>query len=244
MMKEKSVMLPTKKFAGNRYEIAAWARGQRTIYYVEFGSYQGEWLLVGRDDEKREYHVYKGDYGSCSGCDAYEARLGYGDEESLENQIAFGREYDSFIEVPAQTAANLSANGRLGQVFPANIRDDYGDMDLPEAVRDISTAVKIEEGVPIALADILETKNQEIKQRALKLFGYERFVAEAKPETVHADGDDSLIKVGDIAFLYVKDGSTPRRYLLRVPPQMRRVREAKAWTFGLRENEYAPLIET
>jgi hypothetical protein len=55
---------------------------------------------------------------------------------------------------------------------------------------------------------------------------------------------DALIDVGGIRFLLVKDSSTDRRYLLCVPDDMQRVRQAKAWTFNVREEEYAPLIET
>jgi hypothetical protein len=33
-------------------------------------------------------------------------------------------------------------------------------------------------------------------------------------------------------------------YWLRVPPQTRTATEAVAWTFGLSEQEYAPLIQT
>jgi hypothetical protein len=37
---------------------------------------------------------------------------------------------------------------------------------------------------------------------------------------------------------------TIKEYFLRVPPNMMRARQAVAWTFGLSEEEYAPLAET
>src|SRR5688572_24122528 len=64
-------MSMTDSFDGNRYEIVAWARNQKPVYYHEFGGYTGEWLLVATN-EAETYHLYKGWYGSCSGCDAYE----------------------------------------------------------------------------------------------------------------------------------------------------------------------------
>jgi len=48
----------------------------------------------------------------------------------------------------------------------------------------------------------------------------------------------------DIAFLQVKDSSSGKIYFLKVPPDMRSLQEAKAWTFGLEEDEYDPTIET
>jgi hypothetical protein len=39
------------------------------------------------------------------------------------------------------------------------------------------------------------------------------------------------------------DGSR-KRYFLRVPPDMRKPRQAVAWTFGINPGEYAPDEET
>jgi hypothetical protein len=35
-----------------------------------------------------------------------------------------------------------------------------------------------------------------------------------------------------------------RRYILRVPPDVRTAREGVAWTFGVDSGDYRPLIET
>jgi hypothetical protein len=35
-----------------------------------------------------------------------------------------------------------------------------------------------------------------------------------------------------------------KRYFLRVPPTMRKAREAVAWTFNMTADEYAPMVET
>ncbi|SRR5579884_25540 len=47
-----------------------------------------------------------------------------------------------------------------------------------------------------------------------------------------------------LAFVYVVDRSTGQPALLRVPPQMRRAREAVAWTFGIDEPDWHPAVET
>jgi hypothetical protein len=96
----------------------------------------------------------------------------------------------------------------------------------------------------ITKEDILACRNQEVKQKALKLYGYERFVEETGSKEIHRTGEDALIDVGGIRFLFVKDSSTDRRYLLRVPDDMERVRQGKAWMFNVREGEYSPLVET
>lgn len=226
------------------YEIVAVARGQKPVLYNEFGSYQGEWMLLAKDAD--QFYVYKGWYGSCSGCDALQAE----DVDSpcdIEKALAFvngDKDYRAFIEIPLTTALNLSRNGRLLQVLPANIRSEYSDIGLDQFAGDCEVAIKLECADDITVGDVIKARNQELKQRALKQFGYERFVAEAQIETIDEDGENKLLKGGDIVFAYVKDSSTPRRYLLRVPADMVRVKQAIAWTFGMNEAQYNPIMET
>lgn len=237
----------TDVFLGRNYEIVAWGRHQEPVYYHEFGSYSGEWLLVAVD-QAGIYHVYKDWFGSCSGCDAYEAEFSYDEQITREKAAGFVEQYLSFIEVPPTIMRNLAESGRIGAVFPANIRDEYSDIDYDDAVKDITAIVKLREGLSFAAHEVLEITNQEIKQRALRSVGYDRFIAEVDAKELHRDGRDRLIAVGEgdreVIFLDLQDFSTSRRYLLRVPPGLKRVREAKAWTFSLQEEEYAPLIET
>lgn len=238
-------MSQTETFKGDSYEIVAWARGHRVLYFVMFGSYQGEWMLLSRDDA--QYYIWKGSYGSCSGCDHYQGWHNY-DEDGITREKAaeFASEYDPFVEVPASTMRNLAANDTLRQILPLNVREGFSDddIDYDEAAREFTTLVKLDEGVPITVEDVLLTKNQETKRRALDAVGPERFIAESGAEEIARDGEDSLIRVRDHVFLHVKDSSTPRRYLLRVPPDATDVRGAKAWTFGLTAQQYRPAVET
>jgi len=51
--------------------------------YEESGSYQGEWVAVGKDNYNIWYYK-RGSYGSCSGCDWYK---GINDKEGAINYI-------------------------------------------------------------------------------------------------------------------------------------------------------------
>lgn len=53
------------------------ANGLKVVEFKEFGSYQGTWIA--KLDDGR---VIEGSYGSCSGCDAFQAEFdSYGDTE-------------------------------------------------------------------------------------------------------------------------------------------------------------------
>lgn len=45
-------------------------------------------------------------------------------------------------------------------------------------------------------------------------------------------------------YVQVQDASTPRQYLLRVPPRIRTAAEAVAWTFNCSTKKYQPIKET
>lgn len=240
-------MSEIEKFEGRRYEIYAWFLGHKIITYVEFGSYQGEWAMVSADDS--QYFIWKGHYGSCSGCDSFESEMrGYDDDQPWTRDnpkvIEFCKGERPTIEIPKDTMKNLVISGNMKTVFPANFRDEYSEIDLDRLVDDTIFEVKLREGMDITVSDVIACKNQETKQRMLRHVGYERFVEEAKPDVLDRDGENQLLRVGDIVFAYVKDSSTPRRYLLRVPPQMVRVKQAIAWTFDVPEHLYSPLVES
>lgn len=76
------------------YELALEAAGCDVIEYVVFGSYQGEWLALVNHAGHRG--VVEGSYGSCSGCDAFEAEFGWNDDERDDYQErlkSFGEGY-------------------------------------------------------------------------------------------------------------------------------------------------------
>jgi hypothetical protein len=215
------------------YREVATFNGQRPLFYQEFGSYQGEWVLFALGDE--DYVIYRDWYGSCSGCDSLQADCPRTQEQAEE----FARAYRPFCEIPRLTASKLAQNGTFETVFPANFRDG-GGVDLEGVVDEIETLVKLEEELPVTAEDAWRAKSQETRRRVLEKLDVQKLIDSVR----EIDGDDSLVVINKEVYLWLKDSSTPRRYLLRVPPEMKRVREAKAWTFGLSEDEYAPLIET
>ena len=143
---------------------------------------------------------------------------------------------------------------------------------LKRYTQDLETKIKLEMRYPITFGDIEKTENLELRERILQEFGYENYVREGFkkgkisyliiedqifqynnpgssfyriPGGYFNNQDDKIIFLTeDITFLQVKDSSTGKRYFLKVPPDMRSVQEAKAWTFGLEKEEYDPEIET
>lgn len=72
------------------YSEALEKAGCKILDFKEFGSYQGTWLaFVEYNGEKG---IVEGSYGSCSGCDAFQAKFDYGDEPTEEN----GKYYKSY----------------------------------------------------------------------------------------------------------------------------------------------------
>ncbi|MEB0287206.1 hypothetical protein QN355_11640 [Cryobacterium sp. 10S3] len=80
------------------------------IFQREIGSYQGEYIVVTRDESAR-YFFYIGSYGSCSGCDFLEGE----------------RDYDGFIEY--KTALDYVAESKPQYVMPAMLLKSL-DTDL------------------------------------------------------------------------------------------------------------------
>lgn len=204
---------------------------------------QGEWILVAKDE--KNYYLYKEWFGSCAGCDAYHSYFEYKEKFEIKFAKQFAKEYFPFLKADMKEFLYFIKERKLKSIFPANIKDVYSDINYDDALIEITGSVLLEEGLPIKLDDILKTKNAELKHKLLTTFGYEEFLKVSKYSVIDENGDDQLIKIEpDIYFAYVKDASTPRKYLLRVPPNMRGIKQAIAWTFNMRENEFRPLVET
>lgn len=107
---------------------------------------------------------------------------------------------------------------------------------------------------PLTFSLIEAEPNAEIRRVLIERFGLENYLREGRVVKLHQDGCGILYRMNmendePIIVVRVKN-STPepdgtiKEYFLRVPPNMVRARQAVAWTFGLTEEEYAPLIET
>ena|ERR1700758_3187389 len=77
------------------YQTALEAAGAEVHAFQEFGDYQGTWLAKVTYDGETGW--IEGSYGSCSGCDAFEAEFdySYGDEDNdyQERLKLFGESY-------------------------------------------------------------------------------------------------------------------------------------------------------
>ncbi|MGW2014764.1 DUF6745 domain-containing protein [Streptomyces sp. NPDC001927] len=101
---------------------------------------------------------------------------------------------------------------------------------------------------------IRSEENAELRRVMLEFYGYERYLAESGAQPVARDETGVLWRIElvddeDVVMVEVVN-STPepdgtfRTYWLRVPPRTRTAREGVAWTFGLAESAYEPLVQT
>lgn len=125
-------------------------------------------------------------------------------------------------------------------------RSTYDDMTTKE--KDIENS--IDEALLLIREDatakeILNAKNAEIRRYLIKRIGYEKIKNDVDATVIHEDGDNQLLKFGNgEMYVKVKDTSTERDYLLFVQGNHKTCKSAIAWTFGLKEEEYNPIIES
>lgn len=101
----------------------------------------------------------------------------------------------------------------------------------------------------LTAADIMRCRNIEIRQYLLQEYGFERFMSEIGGKVIHLDGTSKLIAIewgnGEgVRAVRVKDSTTGKYYLLRVPPTVKTCKEAVAWTFDVNVKDYVPKVET
>jgi hypothetical protein len=88
------------------YQTAMEAAGAVIHAYESFGDYQGSWYA--KVTYNGETGWVEGSYGSCSGCDAFEAEFGwsYEDEPNVQERLAeFGRSYLTVVTPQEQQVA-------------------------------------------------------------------------------------------------------------------------------------------
>ncbi|MBT8493018.1 MAG: hypothetical protein KJO07_08160, partial [Deltaproteobacteria bacterium] len=101
--------------------------------------------------------------------------------------------------------------------------------------------------------DIIDEPNLFLRQLMLERFGTKKFFAAIGARQIAKDATgtlyridahtESLVVVRVTNSTMEPDGSF-KEYFLRVPPSMTSAQQAVAWTFGLEEHEYAPVVET
>ncbi|MGW8762830.1 DUF6745 domain-containing protein [Streptomyces sp. NPDC055815] len=101
---------------------------------------------------------------------------------------------------------------------------------------------------------IREEENAELRRVMLEYYGYDRYLAVSGARHEHSDetgvlwrialADDEDVVMVEVVNSTPEPDGTHRTYWLRVPPTTRTAREGVAWTFGLRPEEYEPLVQT
>ncbi|MEU9704745.1 DUF6745 domain-containing protein, partial [Streptomyces sp. NPDC047981] len=101
---------------------------------------------------------------------------------------------------------------------------------------------------------IRSEENAELRRVMLEFYGYERYLAESGAQPVARDEsgvlwrielvDDEDVVMVEVVNATPEPDGTFRTYWLRVPPRTRTAREGVAWTFGLTEAAYEPLVQT
>lgn len=102
------------------------------------------------------------------------------------------------------------------------------------------------------------TENAEVRRVLIEIYGWQKYLRSFGTKVFHEDKygklyrrepkslgqfDEPLMAVEVVNSTAEPDGSY-KRYLLRVPPSMQRAKQAVAWTFGLREEDYDPEKES
>jgi antitoxin component YwqK of YwqJK toxin-antitoxin module len=106
------------------------------------------------------------------------------------------------------------------------------------------------QSMQLSAKDVLGMKNATIRRICLEELGYARFLAQVDHQIIEKDGEYELVRIDwhereePICLVKVKCPSTGAFYTLRVPPRVQTVKEAIAWTFGLKSGEYRPEKET
>lgn len=103
----------------------------------------------------------------------------------------------------------------------------------------------------ITAVEALKEENLELRRCACEILGWAAILRELDPTVIDKDPDPQIgelleVDIPDIGtekYLRVLCG-TGREFALPVPPDMKRARQANAWTYGLDESEYNPEIRT
>jgi len=105
---------------------------------------------------------------------------------------------------------------------------------------------------PPSALQILNLKNAEIKSHFLNDYGrgIKRFLIDLNAIVEHIDGTAKLARIfvgrynEPLTYIIVKDISSKKYYILRVPPEVKTCKEALAWTFGMSPEDYNPIKES
>lgn len=175
-------------------------------------------------------------WGFSSGCSCWDGWS----KEDIEEPVTW-KEFIMLDTAKTEEAKNYDS----GEPYK---RDGWGFVEswqdeVDKAISDLSLIFKRRP----TLEEVFNVRNAEVRAYLVKKLDYED-IRKAKEIIIkHTDGEYDLLElkgIEDSLFVKCKDSSTDRIFLLQVPRNMRRCKQAVAWTFGLDEKEYNPVIET
>ena len=105
----------------NYGELLSAGLNMELLAYQTYGSYQGDYIAILAGDNK--ICLYKGSYGSCSGCDWFEANSEYtseGDEVTEEKVKEYTTELNPFLVIEEDKIDTILGMEDISQIFPAN----------------------------------------------------------------------------------------------------------------------------
>mgnify|MGYP001591176305 FL=1 len=137
--------------------------------------------------------------------------------------------------------------GKVREDNEGHYLDDDWLSQLQKSVNRIYTALKYPSKLKVE--EILSEENTELRRVLIEKLGMDNFIKKANPVNLDSTEVGDLIKIDlkddePIVILIVKDSSTKRQYLLRVPTKMKTALEAKAWTFGFEKEQFTIDEET
>jgi hypothetical protein len=106
----------------------------------------------------------------------------------------------------------------------------------------------------ITIQHIETESNAEVRRVMIEKYGQPRYLKDSGATLLHQDSlgklwvkeipnDESLVMVEVQNSTPEPDGSV-KNYFLRVPPDIREAKQAVAWTFGMKPQEYKPIAES
>lgn len=118
----------------NYGELLEYATGKKVLLYKEFGSYQGDYIAI--LEEKDNIEIWKGGYGSCSGCDWLEAEKDWeNDTLTKKKALEYLKDEKPFLVIPKKKIPVLVNSKDIKAFFPANTREDYDDWDWKDITK-------------------------------------------------------------------------------------------------------------
>ncbi len=118
----------------------------------------------------------------------------------------------------------------------------------------------IEQPHLIELREIMSEPNAEIRRVLIERYGWERYIEKTDARVMDSSEAGTLLILPSperdtqeapeaIRVLRVQNSTpeqdgTRKNYFIRVPPDILTAKAAVAWSFGMSEKEYAPLLET